>query len=145
MTPLSATYPVEVPRTLQLLAVSTLLLLAIVGLVVLVLTLASPTSPAWLVLFAVLWLSAVAILGMQLLAFPTRLELGTDGVLRFVCPTRIVTVPLSTIRAVRPGPLGFLLVVHDRGTVRIPVHPTGLADLATRIRAANTRAVVLGI
>lgn len=144
MSPFAAAYAVEVPRGVRILVATTLGFLAAVGLVLLVLSLASPTTPAWLVLFAVLWLAGVALLAMQVLAFPTRLELGTDGIVRFVCPTRIVAVPLSSIRAIRPGPLGLLLVVHDKGTIRIPVRPTGLADLATRIRAASTRAVIVG-
>jgi hypothetical protein len=144
MSPLASAYPVEVPRSVLVLVAATLVLLAAVGLVLLVLSLASPTSPAWLLVFALLWLVAVVLLAVQVLAFPTRLELGTDGVIRFVCPTRIVAVPLSSIRAIRPGSFG-LLVIHDRGTIRIPVRPTGLADLATRVKAASTRAVLIGI
>jgi hypothetical protein len=145
MSPLLAVYPVEVPRSVRLLGAATLLLLAAVGLVLLVLALASPTAPAWLLFFAILWLAGVALLAVQVLAFPTRLELGADGVVRFVYPTRIVPVPLVSIRAIRPGPVGLLLVVHDKGTIRIPVRPTGLADLVTRVRAASTRAVIVGI
>jgi hypothetical protein len=145
MSLIAAAYPVEMPRSVRVLMVMTIVLLGVVGLVLLVLPMASPTTPAWLLLFAVLWLAGVALLAMRVLAFPTRLELGTDGVVRFVCLTRIVEVPLSSIRAIRPGPLGLLLVLHDRGTVRIPVRPTGLADLVTRVRAASTRAVIVGI
>lgn len=145
MSPLAAAYPVEVPRSVRILVAATIVLLSVVGLVLLVVAFASPTSPAWLVVFALLWLSFVVLLGMQVLAFPTRLELRTDGVIRFVCPTRIVAVPLSSIRAVRPGALGLLVVVHDRGKIRLPVRPTGFADLATRVRAASTRAVLIGI
>lgn len=142
---LAAAYPVDVPRSVRILVVTTLVLLAAAGLVLLVLPMASPTTPAWLLILAILWLGGVALLAMQALAFPTTLELGSDGIVRFVCPTRIVAVPLSSIRAIRPGPFGLLLVVHDRGTIRIPVHPTGLQDLATRVRAASTRAVIIGI
>jgi hypothetical protein len=145
MSPLSAAYPVEVPGSVRVLVAATLVLLSAVGLVLLVLAFASPTSPAWLVVFALLWLTSVSLLAMQVLAFPTRLELGTDGVIRFVCPTRIVAVPLSSIQAIRPGPLGLLVVAHDRGTIRVPVRPTGLADLATRVKAASARAVLIGI
>ena len=145
MSPLSATYPVKVPRIVRVLVATSLAIFLAVGLVLLVLAFGSPTSPAWLVVFAVLWLTVVALLAIQVLAFPTRLELGTDGVVRFVCPTRIVAVPLSSIRAIRPGLLGLLVVAHDRGTIRIPVRPTGLSDLAKRIKAASTRAVLIGI
>ncbi len=141
----SASYPVAVPRSVLVLGAATLVLLSAVGLVLLAVSLASPTSPVWLLVFALVWLCGVALLAIQVLAFPMRLELGTDGVIRFVCPTRIVAVPLASIRAIRPGPFGLLLVVHDRGTIRIPVRPTGLADLATRVKAASTRAVLTGI
>jgi len=145
MSTVAASYPVEVPRSVRVLAGATLALLAAVGVVLLALPLASPTTPFWILVFAALWLGGVAFLAVQVLAFPTRIDLGTDGVLRFVCPTRIVPVPLAAIRAIRPGPMGLLLVVHDRGTVRIPVRPTGLAELATRVKAASTRAAVVGI
>jgi len=145
MSPAAASYPVEVPRTALFLGLATLGLLATAGVVLLVLALSSPTSPAWLLAFALAWLAGTCLLGMQLLSFPTRAELGGDGVLRFVCPTRIVKVPLATIRAIRPGPFGLILVVHDRGTLRLPGRPTGLEDLITRVRAASTRAVVVGL
>lgn len=145
MTSIAATYPVEVPRSVRVLVATTLAILLAAGLVLLVLAFRSPTSPAGLVVFAVLWLAAASLLGMQVLAFPTRLELGTDGVVRFVCPTRIVAVPLASIRSIRRGPFGLLLVAHDRGTIRIPVRPTGLSDLAKRVKAASTRAVLSGI
>jgi hypothetical protein len=145
MSPAVATYPVEVPRIALFLGLAVLCLLAAAGLALLVLALSNPTSPAWLLAFALAWLAGTCLLGMQFLSFPTRAELGGDGVLRFVCPTRIVKVPLSTIRAIRPGPIGFLLVVHDRGTLRLPGRPTGLEDLVTRVRAASTRAVVVGL
>ncbi|HQR46926.1 MAG TPA: hypothetical protein PLB02_05375 [Thermoanaerobaculia bacterium] len=145
MSPAVSTYPVEVPRTARLLGLAALGLLAAAGLVLLSLALSSPTSPAWLLAFALVWLAATGLLGAQLLSLPTRVELGGDGVLRFVCPTRIVRVPLSTIRAIRPGPAGLILVVHDRGTLRLPGRPKGLEDLLTRVRAASTRAVVVGL
>ncbi len=144
MSPLSAAYPVEVPRGVLILTASALVLLAAVGFVLLFASLASPTTPVWIVLFSIVWLAAVALLAKEVLAFPTRLELGAEGILRFVCPTRIVSVPLSSIRAIRPGRFGLLLIVHDRGTIRIPVRPTGFQDLTTRVRAASTRAVIAG-
>lgn len=145
MSPAPSTYPVAVPAVARVLGLATLGLLAAAGCALLVLSLSSPTSPAWLLAFALAWLGGTYFLGMQLLSFPTRAELGGDGVLRFVCPTRIVKVPLATIRAIRPGPFGFILVVHDRGTLRLPGRPTGLEDLITRVRAASTRAVVVGL
>jgi hypothetical protein len=145
MNPPSATYPVEVPRSVRVLVALMLAVFLAAGLVLLVFAFRSPTSPPWLVGVAVLCLATVALLAIQVLAFPTRLELGTDGVVRFVCPTRIVAVPLASIRAIRRGPFGLLVVAHDRGKIRIPVRPTGLADLAKRVKAASTRAVVTGI
>jgi hypothetical protein len=145
MSPALATYPVEVPWSVRLLGGAALALLAAAGVVLLVLALGSPTSPAWLLAFALLWLAGTLAVGKQILSFPSRLELGADGVLRFVCPTRIVKVPLSTIRTIRPGPLGFLVVTHDRGSLRLPARPTGLEDLLLRVRAASTRAVIVGV
>ena len=145
MSPAVATYPVVFPRVARFTGLATLSLLAAAGLVLLVLAVSSPTSPAWLLAFALAWLVGTCLLGMQFFSLPMRAELGADGVLRFVCPTRIVKVPLATIRAIRPGPLGLLLVVHDRGTVRLPGRPAGLEDLVTRVRAASTRAVVVGL
>jgi len=145
MSPVVATYRLEVPRSARLLGGAALALLAAAGLVLLMLALGSPTSPAWLLVFALLWLAGTLAIGKEVLSFPSRLELGADGVLRFVCPTRIVKVPLSTIRTIRPGPLGFLVVMHDRGSVRLPARPAGLEDLVLRIRAASTRAVIVGV
>ena len=145
MSPAVATYRVEVPRIALFLGGAVLALLAAVGLTLLALALGSPTSPWWLLAFALLWLAGVILIGKELLALPSRLELGVDGVLRFVCPTRIVKVPLATIRSIRPGPLGLLVVTHDRGSLRLPARPAGLDDLVTRVRAASTRAVIVGL
>jgi hypothetical protein len=145
MSPAVATYRVEVPRSARLLGGAALALLAAAGLAVLVLALGSPTSPVWLLLFALLWLAGVLAIGKEILAFPSRLDLGADGVVSFVCPTRIVRVPLGTIRTIRPGLLGLLVVTHDRGSLRLPARPAGLEDLVTRVRAASTRAVIIGL
>ncbi len=145
MSPAVATYRLEAPRTALLLAGAAVVLLATAGLVLLALALGSPTSPWWLLALALLWLAGVVLIGRELLLFPTRLELGPDGVLRFVCPTRIVKVPLSTLRTIRPGPLGLLVVTHDRGSVRLPARPAGLEDLLARIRAASSRTVIVGL
>lgn len=145
MSPAVATYRVEVPRSARLLGGVALALLAAAGLALLVLALRSPTSPAWLLVFALLWLAGTLAIGKEFLSFPSQLELGADGVLRFVCPTRIVKVPLSTIRTIRPGPLGLLVVTHDRGSLRLPARPAGLEDLVLRVRAASTRAVIVGL
>jgi hypothetical protein len=145
MSPAVATYRVEVPKAAFLLGGAALALLSAAGLALLAVGLGNPTSPWWLIAFAVLWLGGVLVVGRELLALPTRLELGADGVLRFVCPTRIMKVPLATIRAIRPGPLGLLVVAHDRGQIRLPARPSGLEDLVTRVRAASTRAVIIGL
>ena len=145
MSPAVATYRVEVPRSALLLGGAALALLAAAGVTLLALALGSPTSPAWLLVFAVLWLAGTIAIGREVLSFPSRLELGADGVLRFVCPTRIVKVPLSTIRTIRTGPLGLLVVTHDRGSLRLPARPAGLEDLVLRVRAASTRAVIVGV
>lgn len=145
MSPAVATYRVEVPRSALLLGGAALALLAAAGVTLLALALGSPTSPAWLLVFAVLWLTGTLAIGREVLSFPSRLELGADGVLRFVCPTRIVKVPLSTIRTIRTGPLGLLVVTHDRGSLRLPARPAGLEDLVLRVRAASTRAVIVGV
>jgi hypothetical protein len=145
MSPAVATYRVEVPRSALLLGGAALALLAAAGVTLLALALGSPTSPAWLLVFAVLWLAGTIAIGREVLSFPSRLELGADGVLRFVCPTRIVKVPLSTIRTIRTGPLGLMVVTHDRGSLRLPARPAGLEDLVLRVRAASTRAVIVGV
>ncbi|MGE5346834.1 MAG: hypothetical protein ACM3JH_12845 [Acidithiobacillales bacterium] len=145
MSPAVATYRVEAPRTALILAWAAVVLLAAAGLTLLALAFGSPTSPWWLLAFALLWLAGIILIGRELLRLPYRLELGPDGVLRFLCPTRIVKVPLSTLRTIRPGPLGLLVVTHDRGSVRIPARPAGLEDLLTRIRAASSRTVITGL
>lgn len=145
MSPAVATYRVEVPRSALFLGGAALALLAAAGLALLALALGSPTSPWWLVAFALLWLAGVIVVGQKVLALPWRLELGSDGILRFVCPTRIVKVPLATIRSIRPGPLGLLVVTHDHGSLWLPARPAGLEDLVSRVRAASTRAVIIGL
>jgi hypothetical protein len=147
MSPAVTTYPVQVPGILRVLVAAILALLAAVGLVVLVRAVSSPTSPAWLLVFAVVWLAAVVAVLLRVLALPIRIELGADGVASFVCTTRIVRVPLSTILAVRRtgGPAGFLVVAHDRGTVRLPGRLGDLDDFVTRVKAASTRAAIVGL
>lgn len=145
MSPAVAVYRIEVPRSALVLGGAALALLSAAGLTLLALALGSPTSPWWLLAFALLWLAGVFLIGREVLALPSRLELGADGVLRFVCPTRIVKVPLATIRSIKPGKLGLLVVTHDRGALRLPARPAGLEDLVTRVRAASTRAVVIGL
>jgi hypothetical protein len=142
LSPLVATYRVDVPGSVRFLVAALLALLSIVGFVALFLALANPTSPAWLFVVCAVWLSGVLLGVLQVLSFPTRLELGADGVASFICPTRIVRVPLASIRGVRRAFPTFILVHHDKGTVRIPARLTNLGDFLTRVKAASTRAVV---
>jgi hypothetical protein len=147
MSPAAAIYRADVPRSVRVLVGAALLLLAAVGVVVLVLALGSPTSPIWLPVLAVAWIAAVVAVLLRVLALPTRVEIGPDGIASFVCPSRIVRVPLSAIIGVRrvKGLLPALLVAHDGGVVRIPGHLTHLGDFVTRVTAASTRAAVVGI
>ena len=147
MSPAAAIYRVDVPRSVRVLVAAALLLLAAVGLVVLVLALGSPTSPVWLPVLAAVWIAAVVAFLLRALALPTRVEIGPDGIASFVCPTRIVRVPLSAIVGVRRvrGLVPALLVAHDGGVVRIPGHLTHLGDFVTRVTAASKRAAIVGI
>ncbi len=143
----AATYRVDVPRGVRIVVAAAILVLAGIGLVVLGTALGSLTSPAWLPALALVWIAAVAAVLLRALAFPTHVEIGSDGVATFFCPTRVVRVPLSTIVGLKRvrGPLPALLVAHDGGVVRIPGNLTHLGDFVTRVTAASTRTVVAGI
>ncbi len=147
MSAAAATYRVDVPRGARILVAAALLFLGLIGFVVLGMALGSLTSPLWVPVLALVWIAAVAAILLRALAFPTSVEIGRDGVATFLCPTRIMRVPLSAITGVRRvrRPLPALLVAHDGGVVRIPGTLTHLGDFVTRVTAASTRAAVVGI
>jgi hypothetical protein len=97
--------------------------------------------------FALLWCGAVAWNWYVLLGVPYEIRFDSDNRISFVSLARTTTLTASDIRSIKPygGGVGFYVLRHDGGKIRLLSQFTGFHEVVSRIKRANPRFETVGI
>jgi hypothetical protein len=105
------------------------------------------TSEDLPLLVVVLWCSALVWNWHVLLGIPYEIRFETANRISFVSLARTVTLSTADLRSIKPygGAVGFYLLRHDGGKIRLLSQFTGFHEIVSRIKAANPNFDIVGI
>lgn len=97
-------------------------------------------------LFGVFWLGMIGFMWYQVLTTPHQIELDERGLVTFVSILKRVEVNSGNIESIRPqmGQLGFLVVRHQGGRLRLLSQFDDFHVFLTELRALNPRVQLRG-
>lgn len=91
------------------------------------------------IVFGVAWSFGVLWLLIWMLRLPRRIELHEHGLVVFQGPLRRLNIQASEISSIKPGgsQLGFLVLKHSGGRLRLLNQFDGFHDFLTRLKESN--------
>ena len=128
----------------RVLVIAGMVAMSLFGLVLLVMTLSS--SGAWF-LFMLMWCAALWWNWSIVLGIPYEIRFDAPGRVSFVALRGTTSLSAAQLHSLKPygGGVGFYLLRHQGGKIRMIAQITGFHEAIARIKTANPSFEVVGI